>query len=188
MLDAAVAVFSRRGYHPASMDEISETAGVSKPMIYAYLGPKEELFTACIRREGARLMEAIAGAVAGVSRADEQLWHGLHAFFGFVLDHRDGWIVLYRQARVQGGTFAEEIAGMRQRMIVVVAQMLSRAGSHEADAMPTAYALVGAAEALSDWGLEQPDADPDSLTDRLMDFAWTGLGGLARGERWRWAR
>ncbi len=185
MLDAAVSVFSRRGYHSASMDEISETAGVSKPMIYAYLGPKEDLFTACIRREGARLMDAIAGAVAEVPRPDEQLRHGLHAFFEFVLDHREGWIVLYRQARVQGGTFAEQIAEMRQRMIVVVAQMLSQAGSAEADATPTAYALVGAAEALSDWGLEQPDAGSDSLTDRLMEFAWNGLGHRVRGAHWR---
>ncbi|MQA17040.1 MAG: TetR family transcriptional regulator [Pseudonocardiaceae bacterium] len=178
MLDAAVVVFSRWGYHSASMDEISDGAGVSKPMIYAYLGSKEDLFTACIRREGGRLMEAIAGAVGEVSRPDEQLWHGLHAFFRFVLDYRDGWIVLYRQARVQGGAFAEEIAGMRHQMILVVAQMLARAGCAEADSTPTAYALVGAAEALSDWGLEQPDVTAESLTDRLMDFAWTGLGRL----------
>src|SRR5204862_679616 len=44
MLDAAVAVFSAAGYHAASMDEISGRAGISKPMVYAYLGTKEELF------------------------------------------------------------------------------------------------------------------------------------------------
>jgi AcrR family transcriptional regulator len=184
MLDAAVSVFSRRGYHPASMDEISETAGVSKPMIYAYLGPKEDLFTACIRREGGQLADAIAEAVATVDQPYEQLRAGLLAFFRFVLDHRDGWIVLYRQARVQGGTFAAEIAGMRQRMILVVAGLLAHAdggdGSDDSDlvaqAMPTAYALAGAAEALSDWGLEQPEVTAESLADRLMDFAWSGLG------------
>ncbi len=185
MLDAAVAVFSRRGYHPASMDEISETAGVSKPMIYAYLGPKEDLFTACIRREGTRLAEAIATAVGTVHRPDGQLRAGLLAFFGFVLDHRDGWIVLYRQARVQGGAFAAEIAGMRQRMILVVAGLLARAGGGDGEdrveqAMPTAHALVGAAEALSDWGLEQPDITAESLTDQLVDFAWNGLGHRVR--------
>lgn len=194
MLDAAVSVFSRRGYHPASMDEISETAGVSKPMIYTYLGPKEDLFTACIRREGARLAEGIAEAVGTVHRPDEQLRAGLLAFFRFVLDHRDGWIVLYRQARAQGGTFAEEIAGMRQRMIQVVAGLLAHAdggggGGDGEDrveqAMPTAHALVGAAEALSDWGLEQPGVTAESLTDRLVDFAWNGLGHRARSQHRR---
>lgn len=50
MLDAAVKVFSRRGFHAASMDEIAEDAGISKPMVYAYLGTKEELFVACLHR------------------------------------------------------------------------------------------------------------------------------------------
>lgn len=190
MLDAAVSVFSRRGYHPASMDEISETAGVSKPMIYAYLGPKEDLFTACIRREGARLADGIAAAVGTVHRPDERLRAGLLAFFRFVLDHRDGWIVLYRQARGQGGTFAEEIAGMRQRMILVVAGLLTHADGGDssdriAQAMPTAHALAGAAEALSDWGLEQPGMTAESLADRLMDFVWNGLGHRVRGEHRR---
>jgi AcrR family transcriptional regulator len=44
ILDAAVEVFSTHGYHAASMDEIAETAGVSKPMVYTYLGAKEDLF------------------------------------------------------------------------------------------------------------------------------------------------
>lgn len=64
MLDAAVRIFSRHGYHGASMDEIAERAGISKPMVYAYLGTKEELFVACLHREGTRMMEAIAGAAA----------------------------------------------------------------------------------------------------------------------------
>jgi len=59
ILDAAVQVFSRHGYHSASMDEVSDVAGVSKPMIYAYLGSKEDLFGQCIRREATRLLEAV---------------------------------------------------------------------------------------------------------------------------------
>lgn len=51
MMDAAVATFGQRGYRAASMDQIAELAGVSKPLVYLYLNSKEELFTACIRRE-----------------------------------------------------------------------------------------------------------------------------------------
>src|SRR6266511_1593285 len=110
MLDAAVAVFSRRGYHAAGVDEIAEAAGISKPMVYAYLGTKEELFVACLRREATRLLQAVldasageAGASAGEAGAsageagvlaEEQLRRGLRAFFGFVGAHRDGWRVL----------------------------------------------------------------------------------------------
>jgi len=61
VLDAAVRVFSQHGFHTASMDEIAEVAGVSKPMVYAYLGTKEELFIACLRREAARLEDRLSG-------------------------------------------------------------------------------------------------------------------------------
>ena len=185
MLDAAVEVFSRSGFHPASMDEIADTAGVSKPMIYAYLGSKDDLFSACIVREAERLMERIAAAVPTGLPPDERLYCGLLAFFEFVAEYRDGWIVLYRQARVQG-TFAGQITALRERIIVVVAGLLAGASNDgaRAQAMPTAYALVGAVEALSDWGVEHPEQTPAQLAHRLMDLMWMGFSGLSCGERW----
>jgi AcrR family transcriptional regulator len=178
ILNAAVTVFSQRGFHLASMDDIAEVAGVSKPMIYTYLGSKDDLFIACIRREGQRLRERIAAAVpAGLTR-EERLYRGLLAFYEFVTQHRDGWIVLYHQARVHG-SFAGEIAAARERIIVMVAALLARSSSVDdhARALPIAHALVGAAEALSDWALEHPEETPQALTTRLMDVIWTGLRG-----------
>ncbi|MEO3745102.1 TetR/AcrR family transcriptional regulator [Plantactinospora sp. B5E13] len=200
MLDAAVRVFSRRGFHAASMDEIADEAGISKPMVYAYLGPKEELFTACLHREGTRLMEAIIAAVgsapdaAGAGAADrtfdQRLWCGLRAFFRFVGANRDAWSVLYRQARGER-PFAGVLATMRARIIEVVAGMLDRglaADDRRVDASELdimAYALVGASESVADWLADHPDADPDVMATRMMNVAWTGGGGLLAGDRWR---
>lgn len=185
MLDAAVEVFSRNGFHPASMDEIADVAGVSKPMIYAYLGSKDELFSACIHREANRMMARITAAVPAGLAPDERLYRGLLAFFEFIAEYRDGWIVLYRQARVQG-TFAAQITAVRERIIMLVAELLAGTADEAArtHAMPTAYALVGAAEALSDWAVEHPEHTPQHLTSRLMDLVWTGLGGMVQGKRW----
>jgi AcrR family transcriptional regulator len=190
MLDAAVAVFSRYGYHTASVDEIAEAAGISKPMVYAYLGSKEELFVACLHREGIRLMEALAAATGGDEvPADEQLWRGLRGFFAFVGTHRDGWTVLYRQARGQE-PFAAVLAQLRARMVEIVSALLARAGvaaglDVRGDEVATmAHALVGAAEALADWVIEHPDEDPDRTASRLMNAVWMGAGAILRGERW----
>jgi AcrR family transcriptional regulator len=174
MLDAAVAVFSQRGFHLASMDEIAEAAGVSKPMIYTYLGSKNDLFTACIRREAQRLIELITTAVPAGVAIPERLHRGLLAFFAFVTEHRDGWIVLYRQARVRE-PFAGEISLAREQIIMVVARLLTRSSGDDARTLPIAHALVGAAEALSDWALDHPEETPDALTTRLMDIFWIGL-------------
>src|SRR6266511_445804 len=189
MLDAAVAVFSRRGYHAAGVDEIAEAAGISKPMVYAYLGTKEELFVACLRREATRLLQAVldasaeeAGASAGEAGvlAEEQLRRGLRAFFGFVGAHRDGWRVLCRQARGQE-PFAAEVAAMRQRMVEAVAVLLARpAGAHADDITPIAHALVGAGEAMADWVVDHPTEDPDVTAGRLMNLMWPGIARVLR--------
>jgi len=190
MLDAAVKVFSRRGFHAAAMDEIAEEAGISKPMVYAYLGSKEELFVACLHREGTRLVEAIAEAVGPDLPADEQLWRGLRAFFGFVGAHRDGWSVLHRQAGAQE-PFAGELTAMRRRVVDVVVGMLERAVQAEGrqaggmELEVVAYGLVGAGESLADWLTEHPDADPGKTATQMMNVAWLGAGQLLRGEVWR---
>jgi AcrR family transcriptional regulator len=195
MLDAAVRVFSARGYHAASMDEIAEQAGISKPMVYAYLGTKEDLFIACLRREALRLIEAVTAAVGGAGdtadtdRPDEQLWRGLRAFFGFVGAHRDGWTVLYRQARGQP-PFAGEVAELRARMAEAVAVLLGRAVAaagrrvSEVDLDVMAYALVGASESLADWLTDHPDEDPERAATRMMNIAWLGADQLLRGATW----
>ncbi|WBB78182.1 TetR/AcrR family transcriptional regulator [Micromonospora sp. WMMD882] len=190
MLDAAVRAFSSRGFHAASMDEIAEDAGISKPMVYAYLGTKEELFIACLHREAARMVEAIAGAAAPDLPADVRLWRGLRAFFGFVGRHRDGWIVLYRQARGEQ-RFARELAAMRDRLVEVVAGMLDHAlrargrEVRETDLEVVAYALVGASESLADWLADHPEADPEKTATRMMNVAWLGADQLLRGVTWR---
>jgi AcrR family transcriptional regulator len=190
MLDAAVRVFSRRGFHAASMDDVAEQAGISKPMVYAYLGTKEELFVACLHREGTRLMEAIARIVEPDLPVDEQLWRGLRAFFAFVGAHRDGWSVLYRQARGQD-PFAAEAAAMRRRMVEVVAGLLGRAIESSGRPLPEpddlstmAYALVGVAESLADWVVDHAEEDPDVTATRMMNFVWLGADDLLRGSRW----
>jgi AcrR family transcriptional regulator len=194
MLDAAVAVFSAAGFHDASMDEIAARAGISKPMVYAYLGSKEELFLACLHREGTRLMEAVASAVAPADAPslppDEQLWRGLRAFFAFVGAHRDGWRVLYRQAR---GTepFVAELGAMRARMVDVVSALLSRViassgrSPRPVDVIAMAYALVGAGESLADWAVDHSEEPPETTATRLMNFVWLGAGELLGGAVWR---
>ena len=192
MLDAAVKVFSNRGFHAASMDEIAEVAGISKPMVYAYLGTKEELFLACLQREATHLMEAVAAGVRPTARPDEQLWNGLRAFFAFVGAHRDGWRVLYRQARSEPH-FAGELAGMRARIVEVVAGLLedacaageARIPARPDDFLAMAYAYVGAAESLADWLADHEEEDPEQTATRMMNFVWVGADALLQGRVWR---
>jgi AcrR family transcriptional regulator len=190
MLRVATRVFSRRGFHEASMDEIAELAGISKPMVYAYFGSKEGLYVACIRAAGEGLTASIAGGAAAELPPDEQLWQGSLALFRFVARHPDAWRVLYREASAEGGPSAAQVAGMRRDVIGLVARLLAeRAGGGAPDGAteamePLAHAIVGAGESLANWWSEHPDEPPERLASHLMDVAWIGLGGVLAGRRW----
>ncbi|MGH8794645.1 MAG: TetR/AcrR family transcriptional regulator, partial [Stackebrandtia sp.] len=139
MLDAAVEVFARDGYHPAGVNEIAQIAGISKPMVYLYFGSKEELFVACIRREAARLREMIGRSVGDADAPPrDQLWSALRAFFGFVAEHRGAWSVLVRRARAQGSPVSDEVAELRDQMVDTIAVLLVRAaaGAEQTPAPP----------------------------------------------------
>ncbi|WP_345015495.1 TetR/AcrR family transcriptional regulator [Streptomyces shaanxiensis] len=192
MLDAAVRTFGQRGYMAASMDEIAELAGVSKPLVYLYLNSKEDLFTACIRREAAALTEAIRAGVRRELPADRQLWEGLGAFFTHTAQNPDGWSVLHLQARTHGEPFAGEVAAMRAEIVAFVTQLILAAAREahrdpdlpEGEVAGLAEALVGAAESLADWANVTPGVTARQAAATLMNFAWSGLGNLMADRPW----
>jgi len=201
MLDAAVRAFARCGYQHASMDDIAELAGVSKPLVYLYLNSKEELFAACLRREAASLVAAVRGAVERGAPPDRQLWSGLSGFFAHTARHPDGWALLHVQARTHGHPYAHEVAAMRAEIVAFVTQLIAAAARKgapsperrmaAAEVSGLAHALVGAAESLADWAGDGAEPDGTSAQEAaatLMNFAWAGLGSLLRGQGWSPAR
>jgi len=50
ILDAAVEVFATYGYHGATVDEVAERAGISKPNLHYYFERKRDLYLAVLRR------------------------------------------------------------------------------------------------------------------------------------------
>ncbi|MEW2250085.1 MULTISPECIES: TetR/AcrR family transcriptional regulator [unclassified Streptomyces] len=192
MLDAAVRIFGQRGYMAASMDDIAELAGVSKPLVYLYLNSKEDLFTAVIRREAAALTEAVRAAVDPRLPADRRLWDGLLAFFTHTARHPDAWSVLHLQARTVGEPFAAEVAAMRAEIVAFVTRLIAVAArdAHddpdlaEREVAGLAEALVGAAESLAAWANATDGVSARQSAATLMNFAWSGLGNLMAGRPW----
>lgn len=169
MLREAGAVFAARGFHAASMDEIADRVGVSKPMVYSYFGSKEALYFAYIEDAGRDLVAAMIAAERAVREGDieARLRAGTHAFFQFVADHRDGYSVLFSEMAAAGGPLRREVSAIRRRIIDLVQYLIADE--------PLAEAYVGAGEALANWSLLHPDEGVDAMTDRLLAVAWRGL-------------
>ena len=86
VLAAALEVFSSSGYHAASMDEIAEHAGVSKPVLYQHFPGKLDLYLALLDA-GIEDLEAAAKAALTTTTDNRQRVSGMvTAYFAFVED------------------------------------------------------------------------------------------------------
>ena len=178
MLDSAIKVFSRNGFHQASMDAIAKQAEISKPMLYLYYGSKDELFGACLHRESGRFLEAVSKGGDPSLAPRETLEVTLRAVLGFVDEHRDSWRVLAREAS-SVSDFAQEIAQSRETLIALTADLL-RAGTKDPDPGQDfelmAVALVGAGEAVAN-RVAEGGIDAAGAAEAIMGLAWRGLSG-----------
>ncbi|WP_024801638.1 TetR/AcrR family transcriptional regulator [Nocardia sp. BMG51109] len=183
MLDAAVEVFSRKGYHDTSMDAIAAEAKISKPMLYLYYGSKDELFRACIARESVRFIDAVAVAGNPTLTPHEQLRAGLEAFLSYVDTNRLSWQVLYRQALGQQ-PFASEIANSRERVIELTGKLLESSAKYAEPGTNfdiVAVAVIGAGEAIAD-RIADGEVQVAEAVDLLDNLAWRGLAGKKKAE------
>ena len=48
LLETALPIFARVGYHDAAMNDIADAAGVTKPVLYQHFASKRELFLAVV--------------------------------------------------------------------------------------------------------------------------------------------
>ncbi len=185
ILRVAGQVFAEGGYDRASMDNIAELAGVSKPMLYAYFGSKEGLYVAYIERTGGELVDRLVGADGEPGR----LRAVISEFLGFVEEHRDGWTVLFRELTARQ-PIADQVAQRRAQIVGEVRRMLE--GSPE-DGAGTAWsglrppasegvaeAVVGAGEALANWWLNKPEVPREDVTDWYVGLTRAAIAAATR--------
>ena len=73
LVDAAVRVFARKGYHTSRVGDIAEEAGVAHGLLYHYFESKEALLEAVFRDTWSQIVEAIREIEAREEPAGEQL-------------------------------------------------------------------------------------------------------------------
>ncbi|MBK1785908.1 TetR/AcrR family transcriptional regulator [Prauserella cavernicola] len=181
MIEVAEVVFAERGYAAASMDEIAERVGVSKPMLYEYFNSKEGLLLACIREARTELRQVTEQAVLGSVNAEEAMRAGLHAFFVFIRERRQAWSLVRHETTLVGTSAAEEIEATRQQQTDLIATLMS-GFFNDADTVriqAAAEFVVGGCERLAIWCERYDDVTPDVATEYAMDLLWGGLQRLA---------
>src|SRR3954471_19547312 len=95
LFDVSLEVFAERGFHGASMAEIAEAAGVTKPVLYQHFRSKRELYLELLDDVGGQLLDAITKATAAATGPRQQVEAGFTAYFRFVQDERSAFRLLF---------------------------------------------------------------------------------------------
>ena len=177
-LSAALDVFARNGYHRASMDDVAEAAGVTKPVLYQHFASKRDLYLELLGDVGAQLVDAVVGATTAAAGPRQQVEAGFRAYFGFVQRHESAFRLLFGGGRQPDPEFAAIAARTEQAMAEAVAEFITADIDVEHRRL-LAHGVVGLAEGTSRlWLHEGSVADPEHLAVRVADFAWAGLRGV----------
>jgi AcrR family transcriptional regulator len=97
ILTAALEVFSSRGFHGATVDEVAERGGLGKGTVYRHFSSKRELFSELIRSKVAELEEAVTGAIDPRADVLETIETYLRIYFGFFDRNRNLYKVLIQE-------------------------------------------------------------------------------------------
>ncbi|VBB05848.1 tetr bacterial regulatory protein hth signature [Lucifera butyrica] len=111
ILDAAYVVFSRKGYHRATVDEIIALADTGKGTVYNYFVNKEQLFYTLIMEKSAPFEAALMQLVAAKEPALEKVEKAVKLFLHFFMENGDLWRVMMHEIR---GLSCEKASGLKE--------------------------------------------------------------------------
>ena len=179
LLDVALRVFAEQGFHPTSMNDIAEAAGVTKPVLYQHFGSKRELYLELLEDVGGQLRDEIAKATTTAASPREQVHAGFGAYFRFVADHQAAFQLLFGGGTRRDLEFADAVRAVEVSIADIVATLIDIPGLDAERRRLLAHGVVGIAEGTSrHWIIDGAPGDPETLAAQVAELAWAGLRGV----------
>jgi AcrR family transcriptional regulator len=175
ILDVALEVFATAGFHGASMNEVAEAVGVTKPVLYQHFDSKRDLYQALIDEVGNRLLASIAKATAEATDGKSQTELGFGAYFRWVSEDHDAFRFLFGSGTRRDDEFNTAVQRINAEAAEAVAPLIA-VDIDEEHRRILAHGIVGLAEGASRRLVELgDDFDADEIAREVSALAWAGL-------------
>lgn len=166
ILDAAVRVFARKGYHGSRVGDIAEEAGIAHGLLYHYFASKEEVLATVFRENWGRLLAAFHQVEASGEPAPEQLRRVAKILLRSWRDDPDLVRVMVREV-ARSPHLQLQVNEIREGFLVIqrIVERGQAEGAFRSDLEPrlVSWIFYGALEELlTGWVLGQlPDGDEE---------------------------
>ncbi|HJS94871.1 MAG TPA: TetR/AcrR family transcriptional regulator [Solirubrobacteraceae bacterium] len=186
ILDAAMRVFARQGFHTCRVSDIADEAGVAYGLVYHYFSSKDEILDTLFLERWNVMLQAIAEA----DRSQPSPREKLRAIAGFIVDSyryepelmKVIVVEVTRAANTFGRTHLTKIREAYEQIAGIVARAQAQ-GVFRAEITPEfgALAFYGSIEqVLTRWIFDRDAVDEDELEGAKTMIVETICRGLER--------
>ncbi|MGH3077678.1 MAG: TetR/AcrR family transcriptional regulator [Gaiellaceae bacterium] len=182
LLDAAVRVFARAGYHGARVGDIAEEAGVAHGLLYHYFSSKEEVLQTIFRENWGELIERFRAVEAAEEPASEKL-EGIAKILLRTWRNEPELVTVMVREVARSQQLQSQVVEVREAFAIVqrVVEQGQRDGAfrRDLDARLASWILYGGLEeVLTGWvmgSLPTDDAEVERAERTAIDLALRGL-------------
>ena len=186
ILDAAVRVFARQGFHTCRVSDIADEAGVAYGLVYHYFQSKDEVLDTLFLERWGLLVEAIAE----IDRREVPARDKLHAVASFIVDsYRHDpelmKVIIVEVTRAANSFGRTHLAKIREayELIAAIVERAQAQGAFRTAVTPefAAMAFYGAIEqVLTGWifdVLPRGEDEYEQAKDYVVETICGGLDG-----------
>ena len=178
ILRTAARVFAEKGYHQASIRDISRAAGVSLAGLYYYFQSKEELLFLIQDHALGSLIAGVEDRLPTSGDPLEKLRILIDNQLRFFVDNMSEMKVLSHEAGSLTGEFRANVEAQKRRLTRLAKQILREVDPRsELDERVSAFALFGMMNWLYVWYRPGRDADVDRLVHDMTTIFMRGFVG-----------
>jgi AcrR family transcriptional regulator len=178
LVEAAVAAIDLHG-PSASIAQVAESAGVSKPVLYRYFSDKDDLYRSVGLWGAGQVLDAVVPTLLGDRPMRQRVERACTQYLTLVSRHPNVFFLL-----VEHPTNEDAFADGKEMVATALARTLNDGltglGVEASGAEPWAYGLVGLGLSTGEWWLRRGTMSRAAVSRHLSSFIWNAFEGIAR--------
>ena len=184
LLESALEVFVAQGFHAASMDDIADRAGVSKPVLYQHFPGKRELYLALLEQSCDRIIEATRTALASTTDNKQRVLATMRVFYDYVANARGAFRLVFESDLTNEPSVREQLDRVTGTCAEEITKVIHEdTGLSDEASRLLAVSLVGMAQVSARFWLDSEGEIPEGEAAALVaGLAWRGISRFPRAD------
>jgi len=174
----AARIFSRRGFHGATLDDVADRLGVTKTALYRYVRNKTDLVFACHEEAMDIAFRALDRGEAQGRTGLEKIRLGMQTYLAEMIGELGVPVLILEENSLQGDE-AEKIYGLRdafeQRLRALFEEGIADGSILPLNAKLAVFMLLGSIHWVTKWYRPDGAWSAEAGSEALLELATRGL-------------